>query len=292
MKQIVIMPLINEGINRGRDPYGMDLNKFRSNLDHSVHSINTWKYWCKKNNKIFKIIERKYGSKEFQDLTSVTFAKYVAAWEAIHENGPDTMVAVVDADTMIRWDAPDFFEGMPADAGVGAVIESPDAVEWIQKSIDAFKPVLAGNKPVVKVKPSMYFNSGVMVFNGAASQPWLELFMWVCQQKGERLRKIYENADVGTDQTIANYLLVKSKTKFYPLDPRFNHLHCFGTLEYNVEQTPEDRIRVLKEEFNKVPITEMFDFMKDNYIWHFTSSVPYRERLMRECWIRCARNYE
>jgi lipopolysaccharide biosynthesis glycosyltransferase len=291
-KHFVLMPVIPFGVFRGKNPYGLDLNPFRNDLSYSNHSISTWQWWCDRHGKTFRKLEWKYGSAEFK-RSGLTFAKYAAAWEVLRDNGPGTRVLVVDADTMVRWDMPDFFNTLPDTAAVGAVIEPESSQTWVEKSIEAFEQILGtyGRYPGQKVEPKTYFNSGVMLF-GDASRPYLEELIGAVQKHCDEIVNLYQSADVGSDQTVANYVLRKQKMELFPLSPEYNRIHCFGKLEYDPEFTVEDKLRVMKEAFNKTPISDMFDFMKENYIWHFTSSVMYRERLMRECWIRCMHHYE
>ena len=65
-----------------------------------------------------------------------TFQRWLAPEAIIGERGEDTVVAIVDADTMVRWDTPDFLEGARGFSAVKAV-----STIWIANSIRAFQPL-------------------------------------------------------------------------------------------------------------------------------------------------------
>src|SRR5205807_5546836 len=102
MKNVVAMAAIPGGVRRGAT--------VRMDLRYSVYAIATWKWWCRRRNIEFVLIDRpELADPDLQDIPP-TFQRWISLARLIAKSGPDTRVAMVDADTMIRWDAPDLFE--------------------------------------------------------------------------------------------------------------------------------------------------------------------------------------
>ena len=67
-------------------------------------------------------------------------------------------MAMVDVDTMIRWDAPNFFE--LTDRKFSACVDN-DNISWVKQSIDGYQHMF----PDVKLDWTDYFNCGFIVLN-------------------------------------------------------------------------------------------------------------------------------
>ena len=142
MKNIVFIP-------------NVDLGNGRNNPYH--YSIKSWKTWCDKHN--VELIE---WTEPITDVTKfkVTLQRY---WvhEILQHNGIDyDQVLIVDADTIIHPDTPNFFN--ETDDKFGVVVNN-GCYEWVTRSIRDWGNALFPNEP--KVKPWKYFNGGFQITN-------------------------------------------------------------------------------------------------------------------------------
>ena len=116
---------------------------------YAEYSINTWKSWCKKNNVDFKQIDVSVQQYDIAKWNKLCVFDVV---EPHHEK-----IALVDCDTMIKWDAPNFFDSYD-DEFCGVVDDGN--IGWVKNSINIYKEFF----PNQKLEPLEYINSGVMFF--------------------------------------------------------------------------------------------------------------------------------
>ena len=102
------------------------------NSEYSKYSIDTWRYWCKKNGVDFMLITE-------------------------HDNRLGK--PVVDSDTMIRWNAPNIFEMYDDDEFCGVVDDIN--LRWLTDSLSAYKKFF----PNTNVDIDEYINAGVLFFS-------------------------------------------------------------------------------------------------------------------------------
>lgn len=194
----------------------------------------TWRWWCHRNGVYYlKITEPHSGAHH-------NFAKW-RVFELLKQKGiVDAQVAIVDADTMIRWDCPDFFS-IVGDK-LGAVLDLGD-VHWILKSLDACKPFFLSN-----VNWWGYVNAGVIVVNSAHCQlAELMLRYGRCHPAGSYGASI--------DQTPLNYLIMDLSIEVHLLPLPFNLTKIKG--------------RGLYAESN---------YVRAGYIWHFNGERTARRK--------------
>ena len=131
--KIVAMPLIPSTL--------LDISAFeryrgsalRCNLTYAKYSQVTWKWWCKRNGAHFIAISNRLGGPEYSHVLP-TFQKWLAPEYLIKEYGRDCKIAVVDADTMIRWDTPDFFSLAGQNFAAVACAGIPDGYRGISRA--------------------------------------------------------------------------------------------------------------------------------------------------------------
>ena len=110
-------------------------------------------------------------------------------------------VALVDIDTMIRWDSPNFFDTIPSD-GFGAVVDD-SYIEWTHNSIKGYKHLF----PTVDFDWTDYFNCGFIVMS-KKHKDWCKGVMDFYLENEDELRKRqHETLKKGSDQTPINYML-------------------------------------------------------------------------------------
>jgi hypothetical protein len=211
----------------------------------------------------------------------------IQRWQVIRDmlKGPGAgQVAAVDADTMVRWDAPDFFELLEADA-LGAVHAGTQA--WLQASLDAYGRYFPG----LNLEWTKCFNSGLVVLNPSHASMLDELVQFYSDHRAE-LELLQSERNVGCDQTLLNYFAARSGTPIHLLDPAFNRMRCFELplpLILRHEKGQGSPAPGEIEEY--LASAPGFDFIDQAYIWHFTSTVRTRAAVMRETWRRVQRHY-
>jgi hypothetical protein len=132
-------------------------------LDYKEWCFKTWKYWCDKNDVELFILEDELQPHGGGVMTGEPAMK--PTWQRWHvfdvldanEIEYDN-VALVDIDTMIHWDCPNFFE--EADGEFGA-IKDRFYIEWVHNSIQGYQDFW----PDVNFNWTSYFNCGFIVMN-------------------------------------------------------------------------------------------------------------------------------
>ena len=230
------------------------------NSEYSNYSINTWKWWCNKNDVDFMLITEH----------DKRFGRPVWNKELVYEKavGYDK-IGIVDSDTMIKWDTPNIFNKFEKDEFCGVV----DNINfrWLYDSINVYNKFF----PDISMDLNSYFNAGVLFFGNK----YLSIFENVLNFYLDNQEEL-DNWKLGggKEQTILNYHLVKHKVKKKELTPNWNLLgmHVKQFFSHNW-QLNED----------KTPF-----FIKYGNIWHFTGfSISDRISLMNQTWDMIKNNY-
>jgi len=194
MKNVVFIPNINLGNGRS-EPYH--------------YSIKSWKIWCDKNNTT--LIEWKEPITDPNSL-KVTFQRYWVHDILNHNQIDYDQVLIVDADTIIHPDCPNFFEETERKF---SVVINNGCYEWVTRSIknwgDAIFPGQA------KIKPWKYFNGGFQITN-KSHIPFYDFVKNYYLSNIDNINKLNNIIRAGTDQTIINYLTQQFgvETKYLP----------------------------------------------------------------------------
>lgn len=224
-------------------------SKFNVN-SYFKNGLRTWEYWCKKNNVDLVVIDKldKHTPK----------GKWMKP--LVFDYVKEGKVALVDADTMVKWDAPNFFDLYNDDEFCGVL--DTDSIFWLHNSITAYQKFF----PEVKLDTSYYINSGVMLFSDKHKGFFNTLREFYLTNKEELDNWSVPNT--GSDQTIINFLLQKEKVKQKMLPDPFNQ---FGLLR-------KDLLGHNWQTGDKTPF-----FIKTGYIWHFTGfAMETRVSLMQQ----------
>jgi hypothetical protein len=220
--------------------------------------LNTWKYWTDKNNIDLIVLK--------DPLTDVNHMKptwqrwYV--WKILENNNLDyEKVALVDVDTMIRWDSPNFFDLINNQLGV---CSDNDNIGWVKLSLEGYKNIF----PTTDLNWTEYFNCGFIVMDKSQKDLCNEIInFWDKNQIN--LISLQNTLRKGTDQTPVNYIVKKSKTNVKYLDKRFNLTHL-----------------------NRKEILQDFMFVDCGYVWHFNGfDKTMRTPLMSQTWNKIKNNY-
>lgn len=229
---------------------------------YSEYSINTWKMWCEKNNADFKQIDTSVQKYDIAKWNKLCVFDVV---EPHHEK-----IALVDCDTMIKWDTPNFFNDYD-DEFCGVVDDSN--IGWVQNSLSIYKDFF----PNEIVEPLEYINSGVMFFTKEHKRLFDKLKSFY--QENESTLQDYWNKGGGTDQTIINYMLKKLnvKQKYLSYSWNLSAIHKKQMFGHNWQLNEDD-----------TPF-----FVKYSNIWHFTGfEIEKRTPFMRSVWEKYGDRYE
>jgi hypothetical protein len=224
------------------------------------YCLNTWSFWAKKNDAVLCILEKPLHGKEH---FSAPLQKYFA-FEVLRKNYVDfDQVAIIDADTMVRWDCPNFFK--LSKNKFCAVID--DAMpKWVASSLHTYQHLF----PEITVNSQEYFNSGVMVLNKTHSNI-LSGFIDFIVAKEKEISRIHSDPALraGFDQTLFNFFIKEKKVEVVFFPKIFNFYHLI-----------------------RQKLLEKKEFIDCAYIWHFNGmDHAERKKRMQETWESIKKNY-
>ena len=228
-------------------------------ITYKQYCINTWLYWCNKN-----------GVELFVLDTPITDTNHMKpTWQRWHvfdifeaNNIKYNQIALVDVDTMIRWDAPNFFN--ITDNKFSACVDN-DNVGWVVQSINGYQKYF----PKIKFDWVSYFNCGFIVMNKVHLEMCKKITdFWYFNQS--QLLIDQSTLRKGTDQTPVNYIVRESNININYLDKKWNLTHL-----------------------NRKEILQNFMFTDCGYIWHFNGfDKELRQNIMNQTWNQFKQFYE
>jgi|TARA_R110000851_G_scaffold12207_2_gene42628 lipopolysaccharide biosynthesis glycosyltransferase len=175
-------------------------------------SIKSWKKWCDKNNSELILLE--------EPLTDP--AQMSIAWQRYHlfklleESKMDyDQVLMVDADTIVHPDCPNFFE--ETDGKYCGVAET-GCYEWVSRSIKKYKEEFWSE---TDVHPWSYFNGGFQIVNETHKE-FFDVVLDFYMSNQENLLDIQKKYGLGTDQTCINYLVEENNIELKLLPQCYN----------------------------------------------------------------------
>lgn len=179
--------------------------------EYSKYCIESWKRWGEKHNAQVLELDEPFGN-----IEPHWFKTYVFQLLENSEINYDR-VLVVDNDTIVSPDCPDFFELVSEDK-IGVV---PDDVnyDWTIRSTDAYHKHVFESFP--RFDPFEYFNSGFIVLSKEHKIVYDKVVEFLGQNYGS-LNWVQSTYGVGRDQTPLNFLLRKYSTGLQTLSKKFN----------------------------------------------------------------------
>ena len=185
MKNIVFIPNI-------------DLGNGRNNSYH--YSIKSWKHWCEKNNCELLVWEDLLYP---IDYMKITWQRYYV-FDILEANDIDyNQILMVDADTIIHPDCPNFFE--LTDNKYCGVMNEGD-YEWVLRSVRGFGDELFEGK---RIKPWNYINGGFQILNKTHKDFYKKVIEYY-KGNSDKIIDTIAKLKTATDQTIINFLLVEN----------------------------------------------------------------------------------
>jgi hypothetical protein len=232
MKNIIFIVNIDSGQDTRSQPYH--------------YSIKSWQKWASNNNaEVFLLTEKVYEG----DYMHLNWHKSLAL-KLLKENNIDyDQVLIVDADTIVHPDCPNFFEETE---GKLCAVVNEGCYEWVTRSIQNYGDYIFPEIP--KIKPWEYFNSGFIIANKTHE----EFFDKVIQYYHDNVEKFVhaKSFHVGNDQTPLNYFTKKFnvETKLLP--------SC-----YNLQDMARKTLFTLGyQNWSEDPI-----FLKAGWVYHFNA---------------------
>lgn len=228
-------------------------------LDYKEWCFKTWKYWCEKNDVLLFVLDSELQDKS---LMKPTWQRW-HVFDVLDANNIEyDQIALVDIDTMIKWNAPNFFKETNYEF---SVVEDCFNIEWSHNSIKGYKHLFKE----VEFDWTTYFNCGFVVINEKHKNLCKSITDFYYQNR-EHLQDLQHNTlKKGSDQTPVNYMVRKEKMPITYLNKKFNlsQLHMRGVLNSLMFET--------------------------GYIWHFNGfEKTKRNQIMQQTWELIKDNYE
>lgn len=191
-------------------------------LDYKEWCYRSWQVWCQKNDVRIFILDQELRDRS---IMKPTWQRWHALEILEHNDIEYDQVAMVDIDTMIHPDAPNFFE--LTNRGFGVVGEDV-MVEWIYNSIRGYQDMF----PKVSFDWTTYWNNGFIVINETHKELCKSITDFYYANEKELRQRQHITLKKGSDQTPVNYLARKSGLLITYLDKRWNftHMHVRGVL--------------------------------------------------------------
>ena len=206
-KNIVFIPAIDAG--RGRH--------------HAYqYSIKSWKSWAKKHNAEVLVWDTPLYT---WDEMTIPWQRYYLFKILEHNNINYDQILMVDSDTIVHPDTPNFFEYTERKY-VGVL--DLGCWEWTGRSIRHYKDLFDN----YKLDRGMYFNGGFQIVNESHKHLFDEIINFYKEHKSILCEK--QKSGLGTDQTPINYLLQSKNIdlKMFPSTYNLHHMSSKNLLNF------------------------------------------------------------
>jgi hypothetical protein len=246
------------------------LQQKHGNFNYLDYSKFTWQYWCKKHNIIFY----EYNSPTCDDTEThrVTWQRWFDVFDQIDQLNIDfNKIAVIDGSSMIKWDAPNFFN-LCSDNLVA--FRSLENLRWISEGVQGYKHLFDN----FEFDITKYISCGFQIFD-KKHKDFLTYVKQYYYDNLDMILKLQSEVSRGTDQPVYNYLLqIKNiKVDSLPEPYMLTHMNRFNWFSYNW-QLNEDQTPY---------------FIKYGYIWFFSGfDRTQRNPLMKQTWDIIKHYYE
>ena len=243
-KNVVFLPCIDAGDGRN-SPY--------------QYSINSWKKWCDINNCNLVIMDQLLCP--IEDM-KITWQRYHVLEILEHSEIEYNQVLMVDADTIIHPDTPNFFKKTNNNL---TVVHNEGCYDWVIRSMENYHKYMFNDNPI-PFNFWEYINTGFIIFN-KSHKKFLKEFIDFYQKNQKLIISLQETYHVGTCQPVFNYLLRQKNIK-----------HTFLPYEYNM-------CDLLRKEI----LDDQFTMTKVGWIYHF-NTIP-KEYGKPEYWMEKTYKY-
>ena len=237
MKNIVFIPNINLGDGRNSSYH---------------YSVKSWKNFCKKYDCELLVLEDLLYPVEYM---KVTWQRYYL-FDILEANQIEyNQILMVDADTIVHPDCPNFFE-MTDGKYCGVKVDG--CYEWVLRSIKEFGDELFGGE---RIEPWNYINGGFQIVN-QNHKKFFDTMKSYYDTYNQEIVKTIERVMAGTDQTILNFMLQREKVDMKILPDR-----------YNLQDLSRKNIIVIEQEMQHWMEDKLY-FLDVGWVYHFNSIPP------------------
>lgn len=235
---VVFIPNIN--LKNGRsDPYH--------------YSVKSWKYWCNKNN--VKLIEWTDPIMD-PDKFKITLQRWWVLDILDHNNINYDQVLMVDADTIVHPNCPNFFN--ETHNKFSAIINN-GCYEWTNRSIREWRKIFP-DEPIVPTWK--YINGGFIIGNKSVKHIYDTIKDFYLKNI-DLINTLTKEIKAGTDQTIINYLIQQNSFEINYLSECYNLQDLFRK---NLLHIP-----------NNCWFTDELHFLNNGWVYHF-NAIPNNDR--------------
>ncbi len=227
-------------------------------LDYKEWCFKTWDYWCKKNDVELIILDQELRDKS---IMKPTWQRWHVFDILANNDIQFDQVALVDIDTMIKWDAPNFFNETN---GEFSAVEDCFYIEWSHNSIKGYKHMF----PETDFDWTTYFNCGFIVMSNKHKELCDTITKFYYDNETHLRELQHQTLKKGSDQTPVNYLVRKEGYPITFLNKKFNlsQLHMRGVLNNLMMET--------------------------GWVWHFNGfEKTERNHIMKQVWESVKLNY-
>ena len=176
-------------------------------------STQSWKKWADKNNCEVLVLDQ--FIRDESEMKANWQKWYIFDLLEANEIEYD-QILVVDADTIVHPDCPNFFE--MTNHEYSAVVNN-GSFEWVRHSVDSFSKELFNGEVPFDIWE--YINCGFQIVN-KKHKPFFEYVIKFYNENQDRIRDSIEKIQAGTDQTIINFLLRQQNIKINYLPIAYN----------------------------------------------------------------------
>lgn len=186
-----------------------------SKLDRSEpykYSVKSWKHWCEKNDVEFFMLDQYIFDTNY--MIPNWYKLYV--FDLLDNNDIDyNQIAIVDADTIVHPDCPNFFE---MSDNKFCAVHNDGSYDWVCRSMENYSKHLFDGFtfPIWE-----YINSGFIILNKKHKKLYKDIINFYTENR-ESIVSVQKNFGVGTDQPIINFFLQKQNVDLKLLSYKFN----------------------------------------------------------------------
>tara|TARA_B100000287_G_scaffold323286_1_gene307292 strand:+ start:2574 stop:3299 length:726 start_codon:yes stop_codon:yes gene_type:complete len=223
-------------------------------------SIKGWEYWCNKNDCDFYVIDEPVV--DVKDMAP-HWQRYYIYDILDNQNIEYDNILYVDADAMVKWDAPNFFEMSNGNLGV---VKDFASYEWVWNGIKGYKQLF----PTIDYDWNDYFCTSFLMSNKKHKQFYQDIISFYFKNQDKIQDLQYNTLKKGFDQTPVNYL-----TKLHNIELQYLPKQChMGNLPQKY-------------------ILQNGIFIEMGYTWGFNGmSDEEKDRIMKLVWEDVKGNYE
>ena len=182
----------------------------RNNSYH--YSVDSWSRLCKKNDCELLVWEDLLYP---VDYMKITWQRYYL-FDILEANNIEyDQILMVDADTIVHPDCPNFFDETDKKY-CGVKVDG--CYEWVIRSINGFGNELFDG---MRIHPLNYINGGFQIVN-KNHRHFFEAMKTYYNENSQKIIDTIAKLKCGTDQTIVNYMLHKEKVDVRILPSCYN----------------------------------------------------------------------